>query len=191
MFDFLKRKKTEKAELELKKTVEKEQIDKSVEQYKQMCGLKIEDIWKLEDETDLVIALDNYIADKCSYGSKIELLSSPERIFFICQTLEREINNGGFSQFYFNSSGNFAAETPNALLKIGAEKTSEIVRHANSLFTEGLNQDRFQRQNMLEQYLTEEIEEELDSLDSAFYKYEDNLAKLNYDYVMKNKGNFS
>jgi len=191
MFDFFKRKKTFKDVSVLNESVIKEQIEKSVEQYKQMCGSKLEDIWKFEDETDLVIALDNYIAGKCSYGSKTELLSSPERIFFICQTLEREINNGGFSQFYFNSSGNFAAETPDALSEIGANRTSEIVRQANSLFVKGLNKDRLQCEKMFNEFLTEETEEKLNSLDNDFYKYEDNLLKLNYDYVMKNKENFS
>jgi len=44
---------------------------------------------------------------------------------------------------------------------------------------------------MLNEFLTEETEKKLNSLDNDFYKYEDNLLKLNYDYVMKNKENFS
>ena len=78
MFDFFKRKKTVQAVSVLNETINKEQIEKSAGQNKKACTSKLEDIWKLENETDLVIALDNYFADKCNSGRKAEILSSPE-----------------------------------------------------------------------------------------------------------------
>jgi hypothetical protein len=191
MFDFQKKKKTAVEVPVSRDTVSYEQIEESVKQFNKMCNSKLEDIWKIEDETNLVVALYCYIAGKCDYGSKTEILSAPERIFYICQTLESEINNGGFSQFYFNSSGDLAAETPDAFLEIGANRTSNIVRQANSLFENCLNRDRVQREEMLNKYITDEIEEKLNSLDNDFYKYEDDLAKLNLDYVIRNKKEFS
>ena len=47
-------------------------------------------------------------------------LSKSEQAIYIIWNLEAEINNGGFNQYYFNSSGQFADLTPDALKLIKA-----------------------------------------------------------------------
>lgn len=47
-------------------------------------------------------------------GNNIEKLNEHERVFFITQTLEHEVNNGGFSQSFCNSSGDFSNELVDA-----------------------------------------------------------------------------
>lgn len=48
-----------------------------------------------------------------------------------------EVGNGGLSQFYYNSSGDWAFETVDALQRIGATEAAEIVRMTNSDFPPG------------------------------------------------------
>ena len=103
-------------------------------------------------------------------------LDKREKVFFAIWTLEAEVNNGGFDQFYFNSSGDVALEVPGALRAIGANHTAEIVDKANALFgTNGPSPDIDVRQEQLEQ-LTERDEDTLGQFDDAFYAYEDNLS---------------
>lgn len=70
----------------------------------------IDDIWKIEEKEAFVIEMAQYIAEKSKYGDEMEALSAEQRAFYITQILEMEVNNGGFSQFFFNSSGMFANE---------------------------------------------------------------------------------
>ena len=45
----------------------------------------------------------------------VKALSPGERVFLYVWNLEAEVNNGGFEQFYLNSAGDNAIETPVAL----------------------------------------------------------------------------
>jgi len=152
-------------------------------------GKPLEEIWESENEMDLVIALDEYVVKKCRYGDAMESLSAPERVFYITQSLEMEVNNGGFSQYFFNSSGDFANEVVNAFVEIGAIKTAEICKKAVAIFGEKVPADRFERDDVISD--NEELEEILCECDDAFYKYPDALTTLNYEYVMKNKAFFT
>ena len=138
----------------------------------------------------IVMEIDSYLNEKSEYGEKIEKLNSLQRTFLFVENLEREINNGGFNQFYFNSSGNFSQETVNALLEIGAEKTAEIVERANSEFKNGIvPKDRIERQNELE-LIEHKAEKNWNKCDSEFYEYKDNLTELLIAFVIKNKLEF-
>jgi hypothetical protein len=68
----------------------------------------LEEIWLLEDPLDLIGELSVYIDVKCEYGEYLSVLSPQEKVFYITQILEMEVNNGGFDQFFFNSSGDLA-----------------------------------------------------------------------------------
>lgn len=147
-------------------------------------------IWEITDEDDFVIALSDYIAQKCNYGYEIAALSEAERVFFIAQSLEMEVNNGGFNQFFFNSAGNFSGELVAAFEAIGAVKTAEICQRALDAFGCQVPADRTARQDLLEELEGTEFDDILDQCDSDFYDYEENLNALNYAFVMKHKDQF-
>jgi len=138
----------------------------------------------------IVMEIDTYLNTKSEYGEKTENLNPSQRTFLFVENLEREINNGGFNQFYFNSSGDFSQETQNALFEIGANKTAEIIKRANSEFKNGIvPKNRNERQNQLE-VIEEKAEENWNKCDSEFYKYPDNLTELLLAFVIKNKSEF-
>jgi hypothetical protein len=57
---------------------------------------------------------------------------------FVCVwELEADVNNGGFDQYYFNSSGDLAGDAVESLNAIGAKNTADVVRQANALFGAG------------------------------------------------------
>lgn len=150
----------------------------------------LDKVLKMERRDMIVMEIDTYLNKKCEYREKIDRLNESQKILLIVENLEREINNGGFHQFYWNSSGDYANETINALIRIGANKTAEIVKKANSEFKNGsVPKDRAERQNELE-LIEEKAEENWNKCDSEFYEYQDDLTELLIAFVIKNKLDF-
>lgn len=147
----------------------------------------LEEIWKIENIDDFIMAMNDYIGEKCKYGDDIDRLNEYERVFFVTQQLEMEVNNGGFSQFFYNTSGDFSHELVHAFTEIGANKTVVICKKALDAFPQTFPVDRYERQEMLDELESDEIEEILDECDDEFYEYEDDLTNLNYEYIRKNK----
>lgn len=150
----------------------------------------IEEILKIEDPTKAIIELDTKLNEISDYGNNIEALSDAEKVVLFVENLEREVNNGGFNQFFFNSSGDYANETLTALKLIGANKTVEIVSRAYSEWPDSnILRDRFQRQKVLSK-----IEAKSNAIwnncDSLFYEYEDDITSLLLIYVKANKNEF-
>ena len=121
----------------------------------------------------------------------MSVLSKEERIFYITQILEMEVNNGGFSQFFYNSSGDFSNELVGAFTAIGANATAAICQKAISAFGRDIPVDRNEREEMLDELEIDVIDEILEECDSAFCDYEDDLNQLNYNFVIKNKESFT
>lgn len=159
--------------------------------FKKKPTFNIDEILKKSDPTEIVMAIDEHLNQKSNYGEDIEVLTEPERVILFIENLEREINNGGFNQFYFNSSGDFSHETVDVLIKIGATKTSEIVRMANSEFPDStVPKDRTKRQIQLEQ-IKEVANSTWEQCDQKFYQYEDDLVGLLLLFVKEHKSEFN
>ena len=116
-----------------------------------------------------------------------EELSAAEKVFMTIWGLEADVNNGGFSQYYFNTSGDQAKHAPGALRAIGANAMAAIVEQANAHFgAGGPPADRDQRQDALEA-LGDKPEAAWDELSGQFQNYPDDLTELLYAYVQANK----
>jgi hypothetical protein len=73
----------------------------------------------------LVVVLEQAIDQKSARDGEASL-SDEERVVLAVEALEREVNNGGYSQFFINSSVEYAPIVVDALRKIGCEQTAEI-----------------------------------------------------------------
>lgn len=112
-----------------------------------------------------------------------EDLSRPEQVFRAIWELESEVNNGGFEQYYANSSGDTALAVVEALEAIGAREAARIVKAAHGVFPEGRpSPDATERQSALEELGPDSLAR-LEELDQEFFRYPDNLTALLYDYV--------
>lgn len=150
----------------------------------------IERVLTIKDQNKCIIEIDNYICELSSWGSNLERLTDQQKNFLYNQNLEREVNNGGFKQFFYNSSGEFAHETINSLKIIGAHKTATIVQEAINQFPNNkIPKDRIERINLIEN-LSENVEIIWDELDQKFFIYEEDLNSLNIEYIKQNISNF-
>jgi hypothetical protein len=152
--------------------------------------LSINKLLSADDINDSIIQLDDYVCNLCEFGHKMELLSDPQKIFYCIQNCEREVNNGGFKQFYQNSSGDFAHETYFSLRVVGAYKTADIVMSANDQFPgRTVPKEREDRQKIVEQ-IQDKSNEVWKELDKRFLACEEDLNTFNMEFIRKNKNFF-
>jgi len=152
--------------------------------------IDIDNLINSDNLNDSIIELDDYICALCEYGERIDLLNESQKVFYYNQNLEREVNNGGFNQFYLNSSGDFAHETVDSLQAIGAKITSDVIKHANDQFPKGkVPKNRELRQDILEQ-IEGAADEVWEELEQEFFKYNDDLNSLNMEFIKNNRSQF-
>lgn len=77
----------------------------------------------------LVLAFEQALEQKKASGKK---LSQPETDILAIEAMEREINNGGYRQFFTNAPGAYAAVLPSALERIGCPLAAKIAGEALS-----------------------------------------------------------
>lgn len=117
-----------------------------------------------------------------AYEQGWDILSEKEKCFCIVTDLEREVYNGGFDQFFYNSSGDFAVHTVEYLLKLGAVKTAKIAKDAIAIFPNSRPaQDREARWAQLQE-IDRKTPMAWEELDDLFYKLEENRHLKMYEY---------
>lgn len=151
----------------------------------------IEEIWEIEDEYSFVCEMSMYISEKCDYGSNLGALSEAERVFYITQNFEMEVNCGGFWGYFFNTPESIFCETEAALETIGAVKTADIYCEAVAAFGEEMPTNRTGRMRLLGRIGMEACYEILAPYDDAFGAYEEDLNALNYAYIQNNRDAFA
>lgn len=103
-------------------------------------------------------------------------LTDEERVFLAVLTLVSEVNNGGYRQFFWNSSRRFTPIIIDSLRRINCERTAELTERA--IATLGLSK-------LTVDALTEEMQQEhpernakLDALDNEFYSFDEATSQL-------------
>lgn len=159
--------------------------------FKKLRESDISVIWEITEQNAFVLAMDGWVCRKSNYGKNMAALTPAEQVFYICQTLDGEVNNGGFSQYLYNSSGNHANRVADCMDAIGANKTAEICRKAMAAFAQPLPEDRDEREEFLDEFLTDDVSDILEECDSEFYDEGDNLEQLSYSYIQAHKNQFT
>lgn len=168
----------------------KKRFSRSTNDLDHLLDIDIKEIWNISNTNSFVIAMSEWVNKKSDYGEDIAALTPEEQTFYIVDSFQKEVNNGGFDQFLLNSSGVFAGEIVSSLLTIGANRTADIYKEAFTALPRKLPEDGEQRAALLDSLITEDISEVFDSCDQAFYKYPDNLDELLYQFAINNKESF-
>jgi hypothetical protein len=146
--------------------------------------ISVPDILNQKDGQDAIIDIDNLLSP--IFYSKPEMLSEEEKIIVFIEELEREMNSGGFNQFFFNSAGDFYSEILSALKQVGSVKFYNILKQSSKPFpNESVPTDRKKRQEILEE-IEDKADKLWDDLDQEFYKYEEDIYGLLINFINKN-----
>ena len=159
-------------------------------------SLTDEIIEKTEDDKLLQTIFDN-IETNFEEGEqytldKISKLTKGQQAIFSIWILQAEVNNGGFNQFYYNSSNQFSEMARDGLDFIGATKFSEIVKKANKTYSEIKDELDSKNDGTIESFSKSYEGNPLNDLDNIFYELEEseNLDSLQIEFIRKNKEEF-
>ncbi len=118
------------------------------------------------------------------------LLTRAERNIVLVEELEREVNNGGFRQFFLNSSGSYAHETLAALTTVGSQVMTRLLKESISVFPN----DNVPKINDIRRTTIASIDDSAapvwNKLDTEFYKYDEDIYQLMINYIKDNIGDF-
>ena len=115
----------------------------------------------------------------------LDSLLPSERVYYLAHVLSGEVHNGGFDQFFTNSSGDRYLDTVAALTELGALTSLERLLEAKRVLFDQANvpTDRAQRCALMATFdedheAHETTHAKLDELDTRFYKDPDQLGTL-------------
>jgi uncharacterized protein DUF4375 len=112
--------------------------------------------------------------------------SGPERNVYAVEAMIREVNNGGWSQLFGNSSGALAADLVPALKAIGAAKGIDIAERALAIFGKPKSLSDEDRSAHLAR-ITDNYEKSLwDELDGEYYDNGEDYEGMIVAYIAKN-----
>jgi hypothetical protein len=141
------------------------------------------------DKDVFLIALSE--SSRTAFGKEdFDTQSFPQKVFSSLWSLECEVDNGGFSQYFLNYSCETAAFVSEALETIGALKTADLCRRAiATAFPDGLP-STIEAIRAAATEFSDETQDKLNALDGEFYRYPDNLTELLFAYVSKHPEEF-
>jgi alpha-amylase/alpha-mannosidase (GH57 family) len=153
-----------------------------------MKSKEIDEILNLPVANDIILGAGKIISKKTNNSDdNFSNLTAAEKVFLFIDMLEGQVNNGGFDQFFNNSSGDYTYEALNAYKEIGADKTVEIVSKAIGHFPVlPVPKDTGVRRKIMGN-LDNQVSIHWGKLDDEFYKYEDDIVGLLVDYLKKNR----
>lgn len=149
------------------------------------------------DDMLLEVVYDNLFRKlSAAYDKEYEIVLSwnkSRQAIYMIGRLEAEVNNGGYNQFYFNSSGQFATALPEALKLVGATQFADLTERANSTFEKEKSKITEDQDGTVEGFSKSYENNPLNKFDEEFYKLNEakNLQKIQVDYIRKNKNEFT
>lgn len=154
-----------------------------------------------EERLELLYYFAQKIRKSDDYGiTSLQEMPEPLKTFYFIDCLEKEVNNGGFLQFFTNSTGRYTEETIDSLAKIGADFNKSLILSAvkilekhnvspESLGNQLDNHDLHEIFPIGELYQNEALMNEMYEIDKQFYKSDEYLWKLSLTYFEENNQN--
>jgi hypothetical protein len=123
----------------------------------------------------LVIALDEAVQN-----SPHKPLTDAELAVVAVEALEMQVNNGGYTQFFTNTSVDFAAVIVSSLKLIGCLQTADITQRAVNMLGDVDLTDPDAIAAVVEATFDDE---QWDALSQEFFTYPDPIAERLWEYV--------
>lgn len=131
----------------------------------------------------LVLVFEEALGKK-AHRDGVSALSAEENVVIAVEALEREVNNGGYSQFFENSSQEYAPIIVSALIRIGCPKTAEITQRAiESLHLRDLSIEAIEAVVAADE-MNGEV---LNDCDNSYFGSGEDIAGQLFAFIKKNK----
>lgn len=113
-----------------------------------------------------------------------DALTAEERVVLAVEALEREVNNGGYSQFFSNSSNEYLPIIVEALERSGCHEAAKLTRTA--IDAVGIDPARPGLSDAM-QKLPPDVIETLEQCDARYYADVGDLAEPLFEFVKKER----
>jgi hypothetical protein len=138
----------------------------------------LEDKYRVDS---LVLAFEQALEQKTAQHGAASL-SSVERMILAIEALEREVNNGGYDQYFRNSSVEYAPTIVDALNTIGCPNTAHITLDAITAL--GVSPTSTVSEIEIAMSTSDEgRDEKLNDCDRRFYTAGENIALALFTYI--------
>ncbi|ASP39686.1 hypothetical protein CHH28_13830 [Bacterioplanes sanyensis] len=152
-------------------------------------NMEIQAALDVADETDSFLQITDVIYDKQAEVG-YDALSDAEKTVYLLDHLLKEMENGGFVQFVHHDAGGRAEDTLEALERIKAKITHQLMDRLLEFFPERhVPFDEDERIELFDQIESEHADE-IAELDDRFYDSGENLVEMTLRYVSKNLKDF-
>lgn len=135
------------------------------------------------------IIFDNLSEKQAAEYEKVMSWNKSRQAISMISTLEAEVNNGGYNQFYNNPSGPFYKHLPEALRLAVAYKFADLTERANRTF-EKENDKITERQDVTNDGFSKSYgDNPLNDFDTEFNNLHktENLQQIQVDFIGKKK----
>jgi hypothetical protein len=149
-------------------------------------GQTAEQLLSLEGEyrIDSLVLIFEEALGKKAYRYGDGALSAEENVILAVEALEREVNNGGYSQFFENSSQEYAPIIVPALIRIGCPETAKITQRAiESLHLPDLSIEAIEAVVAADE-MNSEV---LNDCDNSYFGRGEDIAGQLFAFIKKNK----
>lgn len=147
-----------------------------------------------ETTEELIAMADDYRIDSIILAFEAALeqqrgersLTTEESWILAIEALEREVNNGGYLQFFENSSREHAPSVVQALEAISCPQVAELTQRAIATLkiqgeiTEAAIEEAIEARE-------DEISESLDALDSEFFQQTESIEDRLFEFIKANR----
>ena len=118
----------------------------------------------------------------------IESLTTTERHLAAIDAMTRQVNNGGWDQFFTNSSGVFAYDLVPALNAVGSTEFAAIATEAIAIFGNIPSLDEDARYDQVERLTDDGEIDPWEACDDRVFQCTEKVEALALDYVVANIG---
>jgi hypothetical protein len=133
----------------------------------------------------LILAFEEAMGQKAVRIGE-DKLTAEERIILAIEALEREVSNGGYGQFFANSSREYAPIIVDALRRIGCPKTAEITQIAVSIVENTpITEEEFENGTWEENTDRQDL---LGDCDSHYFERPENIEESLFAFIKANRG---
>lgn len=153
-------------------------------------GQTVEQLLSLEGKyrTDsLVLAFEQAVNQKAEREGQSSL-TDVEKTVLAVEALEREVNNGGYAQFFLNSSREFASTIVTSLQRIDCPKTAQITQRAIRAL--GISDPKAKNIEPAMAADDKRREKKLKRCDAAYHTNAEPIAERLFAFIKANKAEF-
>ena len=154
-------------------------------------GQTASELLALEDEyrvDSLIVAFEQAIDQKAARVGT-EKLTREEMMVLAIEGLEREVNNGGYSQFFINSSREYVPMIVDSLVSIKCPRTAEITQMAiDALKVSSLAPEQVEAAMAKDD---EDRDAKLEEYTQMYFSASEAIAEDLFEFIKKHRGSYS